>query len=169
MTKTVFLTLTPLLAIIILLTACANHPAPLSSSSSSEPKTPLPDSLSFFPAALDEFAGQPYPAGLSKGILFLENGLLRLKPADPGSVSQLIIWPAGFSVREENSVIEVFYAGGELAAKVGDYLELGGGQVPPEIVENLIGQTLPQNCLGPYWATGSVHWSELRQDGRQTT
>lgn len=108
----------------------------------------------FFPV---QRVGLSQMDGLLEGKLELDNGCLRVKYFDG---SDLLIWPHGFSLRTEGEEIQVIDSGGQVAARVGDNILVGGGEVPAEfdefIAEEIIGQSLPDNCTGPYWIVSEV-------------
>jgi hypothetical protein len=140
---------------IVALAACANGQS-LNNSTPSE-TVALPPSLLSFPVALDRYAGTAYPAALTSGILELQGGYLILSGDIRPAGGKLIVWPAGFSVREQNGRIVVVYPDGQTVINLGDRLDLGGGEVSKEIVDKYIGAALPDGAPGPYWLTGSVH------------
>ena len=48
-------------------------------------------------------------------------------------------------------------ADGQAVARVGDWIVLGGGETDlTEFIEDIIGQSLPPDCTGPYWITGTI-------------
>lgn len=65
----------------------------------------------------------------------------------------LIVWPFGFSVKEERNAIKIFNDKGRVIATVGDTVKLGGGQVeanqPNSEYQNA-------DCKGPFWIVGDV-------------
>lgn len=77
-----------------------------------------------------------YRAALGIGILTLQDNCFRLDEDGP-----VIIWPPGFTPHINDGVIEVHDAKGELMARVGYPLEIGGG-----ILKRDAG-----NCSGPTW------------------
>ncbi|MCJ7515710.1 MAG: hypothetical protein MUO89_07085 [Dehalococcoidia bacterium] len=90
----------------------------------------------------------------------LDNSNLRLKPSwgkgDVWSKGELLVWPYGYSLRIMDKQIQVIDNDGQLVARVGDKIKVGGGEVPAEIVEEYIGQPLPDDCEGPYWLVSEV-------------
>lgn len=95
-----------------------------------------------------------YPTALLEGKLVLDNSNLRLKPF--WGKGDLPIWPYGYSLRITDKQIEVIDNDGQLVARVGDKIKVGGGEVPAEIVEEYIGRQLPDDCEGPYWLVSEV-------------
>jgi len=122
----------------LLATACPNNSANTS--------TPAP----FFPVQKSGFDQMLLQL---QGELELDDGYLRVKYFDD---NYLLIWPHGFSLRTEGKEIQVIDSDGQLVARVGERIKVGGGEVPAEIVEKYIGQPLPDNCTGPYWIVSEV-------------
>jgi hypothetical protein len=110
-----------------------------------------PTTTPFFPVQMD---GLDQMNALAEGKLVLDSGYLRLKPSF--GESHLLIWPYGYSLSIEGKEIQVIDSDGQVAARVGDRIKVGGGEVPAEIVERYIGQPLPDNCPGPYWIVSEV-------------
>jgi len=123
----------------LLATACPNNSTNIS--------TPAP----FFPV---QRGGLDQMTALAEGKLVLDNGYLRLKGFFGEGES--LVWPYGFSLRTEGKEIQVIDSDGQLVARVGERIKVGGGEVPAEIVEKYIGQPLPDNCTGPYWIVSEV-------------
>ncbi len=111
--------------------------------------------VAFFPVQLDEFAEEAYPSSLATGILTLDDGYLRLEYQWTDD-SDLLIWPPGHSVYIQDDTVYVLNKDGNEVARVGDEIKAGGGQVPVIIVEKYTGQTLPEDCPGPYWLVSIV-------------
>jgi len=111
--------------------------------------------VSFFPVQSDEFAGEAYPSALATGILALDGGYLRLEYQGTTD-SDLLIWPPGFSIYIQDDTIHVLNKDGNEVARLGDEIKAGGGQVPLVIVGKYTGQTLPEDCPGPYWLISEV-------------
>ena len=88
---------------------------------------------------------------LIAGELILENGCLRVKEADGNSV--LLIWRPGFSVREDQGIVQVIDSEGQVAASVGDFVEVGGGFAGNPASRGLV-KPLPEDCPGSYWLVG---------------
>ncbi len=115
---------------------------------------PDPDAI-FFPVATA--TNTQYPSASAHGRLVLENHCLRLKPYYlPFSKGYLLIWPYGYSLKTQDSKICVIDAKGEIVAKVGNWIKVGGGNVSLDIVEKYTGEPLPVNYNGPYWIVFEV-------------
>jgi hypothetical protein len=108
----------------------------------------------YFPVQRDP--GLSYMQARIEGRLILSEGCLRLKE-QPFARSYMIIWPYGYKLRLEGKTIQVLDADGQVVARVGDWIELGGGVVDSiEFIENYIGQPLPPDCTGPYWFAAPI-------------
>jgi hypothetical protein len=83
------------------------------------------------------------------GEVVLDNGYLRV-------ADYLLIWPYGFSLHTEGEEIQVIDGNGQVVGRVGDQIDVGGGESTVEIVEKYIGQLLPDDCVGPYWIVSVV-------------
>lgn len=118
----------------------------------------ISSSAPFFPV---QRAGMEVMASELKGKLVLDNGCLRVD-------KYLLIWPHGFSLRTEGEEILIIDSNGQVFARVGDEIYVGGGEVaiPEEeakefIEESITGQPLPDNCTGPYWIVGDWERDKL--------
>lgn len=69
----------------------------------------------------------------------------------------LIVWPHNFELRISNDAIEVLGASGQVVARVGDLVRLGGSEVRQGVRPDVV----PDACHGPYWiASPTVTWGE---------
>ena len=80
-----------------------------------------------------------YLDALGQGVLTLQDNCLRLREDGP-----VIVWPAGFTPHNNNGVVEVHNALGQVVARVGEPIEIPGG-----VVEKDTG-----DCSGPTWVMG---------------
>lgn len=108
-----------------------------------------PSHGSSFPQLINTPGG--YLDALITGELVITNGCLRVN--DTYGESVLLIWPPGFSTHPEQESIQVLDSTGKRVASVGDWVEVGGGEVPTPTYLGLI-DPLPKNCPGPYWLVG---------------
>ncbi len=102
--------------------------------------------ISYFPRQRD-----PHPDNMTAllvGRLVVANGCLRVDSAD-GS-SRLPIWPLAFSLRTSTTTAEIVDGSGQLVARSGDNVRMGGGEIPDHYVAELAVQPLPEKCPGPY-------------------
>ncbi len=99
-----------------------------------------------------------YPDALTQGTLIFDGKYLLIKGVYPTSgADYLPIWPYGYSVNVEGGEIQVLNESGQVVARVGDIIKAGGGQTTKEVVEeNYIGESLPDDCEGPYWLVSEV-------------
>lgn len=65
----------------------------------------------------------------------------------------LIVWPYGYSVKEEKNTTKIFDNKGQLIALVGDTVKLGGGQVEANQMNS---EYYNVDCKGPFWIVGEV-------------
>lgn len=105
----------------------------------------------FFPQQRN--APNVYMDALLVGELTLVDGCLRLNDSDGNSF--LLIWPQGFSLRNENDIIQIVDDTGQFVAQVGDNLKVSGGEMPGEYITEYLSQPLPNGCSGPYWIVGN--------------
>ena len=89
---------------------------------------------------------------LARGDLVLTEGCLRIGSAH----GNLLMWTADFTLRSQGGVLEVLDGTGQVVARVGEEVRMGGGEVSyvghlGEYVE----LQLPPGCPGPYWIVGT--------------
>lgn len=137
MKKVLTITLAPLL--LSLLVACSTQPI-------------VDDSHPFFPTQKNV---NDMMTARTEGILIVDNGYLRLKSILSEN-SSLLIWPYGFSLDMEGDDIKILDKEGEEVARVGDVVNMGGGDVPKEYAEDFMGRKLPDGAKGPFWVVGEV-------------
>ena len=85
------------------------------------------------------------------GELVLDEGCLRMGSA----TGNLLVWPPDFTLSTENDQIQVRNGAGQVVARVGEKVRMGGGQT--RYVEQLgeyVRRQLPPGCPGPYWIVG---------------
>jgi hypothetical protein len=90
------------------------------------------------------------------GDLILDRGCLRVDGGG-GSPSLLVIWQPDYFLNNNEGGIEILNRTGEVVARVGEEVRMGGGQI--ELSEQGIRQLrepLPIGCTGPYWLLGEV-------------
>ncbi len=104
---------------------------------------------------LDEWAEADSPA---TGRLVLWDGQRCLRVvSDSGLTDYLLLWPADYGARVENDQIEILDGSGQVVARVGETVRLGGGKIPVDWdVEEYrrLYYELPGECHGPYWIVG---------------
>jgi hypothetical protein len=94
-----------------------------------------------------------YQDALTKGELIVVDGCLRLRTGDPDGPVFLLIWPPGYALRTEGEAIEVLDKTGRVVVRVGERVQLGGGESPTTaaLLETILEEPLPEQCPGPYW------------------
>ncbi len=84
------------------------------------------------------------------GELTLEDCYLRIDGA-------LIIWQPDYFVNNNDGTIEILDRNGEVVARVGEEVCMGGGEITSiEHINKLLKEPLPQDCEGPYWLMGEM-------------
>jgi hypothetical protein len=97
------------------------------------------------------------------GELVLVNGCLRVKSIyDDRSV--LPVWPPEFTLRAENDALQVLDGAGQVVARVGQEVYMGGGGGSATSLAECVRQQLPADCTGPYWIVGEGVRPNLRHD-----
>jgi hypothetical protein len=87
---------------------------------------------------------------LMVGKLTLEEGYLRVN-------GTLIIWQPDYFVHNNSGTIEIWDRDGEVVARVGERVSMGGGEITSiEHINKLLKEPLPQDCEGPYWLMGEI-------------
>ena len=99
-----------------------------------------------------------YPVSLTQGTLIFDGKYLLIRRGFLFfGTDTLAIWPYGYSVNVEGGEIQVLNESSQVVARVGDIIKMGGGETTKEVVEeNYIGESLPDDCEGPYWLVSEV-------------
>ncbi len=97
------------------------------------------------------------------GDLLLVDGCLRVKDIYSGG-SILPIWPPEFTLGAENDQLQVLDGDGQVVARVGEEVYMGGGEVSSPSLPECVRQELPASCTGPYWIVGMGVRPNLRRD-----
>ncbi len=95
-----------------------------------------------------------YDAIWGSGMLVQDGCCLRLSKGndDPGA---LIIWMQDYFVSNNNGIIEIVNADGEVVGRVGESVSWGGGDRVFETISYPLKEPLPDQCEGPYVYQGS--------------
>ena len=93
------------------------------------------------------------PDAQIEGKLVLEDGCLRV--TRPSGYGHLLIWPQRVRLSVDGGDILIIGDEGVLFS-VGDDIRIGGGEVPLYHVQTLVEQSIPEECLGPYWLVGDI-------------
>jgi hypothetical protein len=96
-----------------------------------------------------------YPEGDYVGRLVLDKkGCLRLHWEYNGhKYVRLILWRYDFTARVAEGTVEILNEDGQVVARVGDVVEVGGGET--DYVEDMLGMPL-EHCSGPYLQMGAI-------------
>jgi hypothetical protein len=97
------------------------------------------------------------------GELALVNGCLRVNSIY-GDSSVLPIWPPEFTLKAENDALQVLDGAGQVVARVGEEVYMGGGEGSATSLADCVRQQLPADCTGPYWIVGEGVRPNLRHD-----
>ena len=111
----------------------------------------------FFPVVKESLLVETMRGDL-KGILVLDNGYLKMNHKYSDSV-YLLIWPYGFSSRVEDEEIQVIDNNGQVVARAGDQITVGGRFVyKGGLLEECTAQPLPSDCaeLRMCWLVSEV-------------
>ena len=102
----------------------------------------------YFPVQKD--VPQELMLAILPGTLVMDkDGYLRVNVTN--DLHALVIWPYGYSLKIEDEEFQIINDKGQIVAKVGDTVKLGGGFVSVSAVEERIGHTLPKSATGPYF------------------
>jgi hypothetical protein len=109
----------------------------------------------FFPTVPLEDA---YPAALMDGVLHVRSGCVF---AEAPNDSWLLLWPEGYTARYGDGRLEVLDAAGNVVARDGERIRIGGGETRPTEVggveaaegwaTDLTGADIPERCGDLYW------------------
>jgi hypothetical protein len=86
---------------------------------------------------------------LLSGQLVSEDGYLKVK-------DELIIWPYGYSMKQDKNEIWIYNEKSQMVFKAGDVIQIGGGEVSISTAEEKIGKQLPTDIEGPFWLAGNI-------------
>lgn len=89
-------------------------------------------------------------------LILTDNGCLRLKELE-GHRGDLLIWPPDYSLDTKGNRMSVINDNGQVAAEVGDYLDLGGGGLSSlrvRAIPESLRRELPERCPPPYFLVG---------------
>lgn len=107
-----------------------------------------------FPRQAPTRAPQIYPDARLVGQLVVVDTCLRIDVGQ-GHPSVLPVWPPNFTLSIENGTPTIMNEVGNVVGRVGDTLELRGGDIPDDenawLTTEMLRQKPPQTCRGPYW------------------
>ena len=100
--------------------------------------------------------GGEYMLSEIRGELVLdERGCLRVRHR---GVSSVIVWPSGFEPERSDGGVRILDREGEVVAKVGEAVYMGGGGTPirgSEAVDDGTRRELLKRCPGSYWVAAT--------------
>jgi hypothetical protein len=97
------------------------------------------------------------------GELVLVNSCLRVNSIY-GDGTVLPIWPPEFTLKAEDDLLQVLDGAGQVVARVGQEVYMGGGEGPATSLADCVRGQLPTDCTGPYWIVGEGVRPNLRHD-----
>jgi len=114
--------------------------------------TPVPDLA--FPQLRAQSA--TFMLALLQGKLVIREGCLRVTGGDEDA-GGLVIWQPDYFLNDNDGIVEVLDREGEVVARVGEKVRMGGGEVPLTAeLQRQLREPLPSQCEGPYWLMGEV-------------
>jgi len=93
----------------------------------------------------------------------LVDGCLRIDSIH-GTESLLPIWPPEFGLAAEGDEIQVLDGEGQVVARAGEEVYMGGGGGSAAGLAECVLEQLPAACSGPYWIVGDGVRPNLRRD-----
>jgi hypothetical protein len=97
------------------------------------------------------------------GRLVLVDGCLRIDSIH-GAESLLPIWPPEFGLAAQGDEVQVLDGDGQVVARVGEEVYMGGGESSTPGLAECVREQLPATCTGPYWIVGEGVRPNLRCD-----
>jgi len=97
-----------------------------------------------------------FMAALLQGTLVAHDGCLRVSPGD-GAPGHLILWQPDYYLTDSGGTPAILDRTGAVVARVGEPIQVGGGEVP--FTDDLAAQLqspVPPECGGPYWLMGEL-------------
>jgi len=123
----------------------------ITSASTSPPEPPF-----FFPRQQPVAGIREVMMALLQGKLTAADGCLYVDDSN-SDTSYLLVWPPDFTLSMEADAVLLFNGAGEVVARVGEEVRLSGGEVKSvRYLDELVRQSLPADCPGPYWIVGDV-------------
>ena len=97
------------------------------------------------------------------GELVLADGCLRIESVH-STESLLPIWPPEFGLAAEGDGVQVLDGEGQVVARVGEEVYMGGGGGSAARLAECVREQLPATCSGPYWIVGDGVRPNLKPD-----
>jgi hypothetical protein len=89
------------------------------------------------------------------GELVVKDGCLRIQ-AENSSESHLVFWQTDYFLTDNNGTIEILNREGQVVARVGEPIQMGGGEITEAVSDDQLQGPLPTACSGPYWLMGEI-------------
>jgi hypothetical protein len=146
---------TLLVIILLAMTACTSTTVySLQPSENNLPTTSDHGEPIYFPRQKKTEGERAVMEALTRGTLVLTDSCIRLERGK-SLANYLLIWPPDFDIRFENSAVEIMDSNGEVAAHLGDFVNMGGGEIHLlSQLDQFIQEQVPAQCPGPYWIVG---------------
>lgn len=140
-----------LAAVLLASAACGTGPG----AGGDETTATARDAEVFFPQQRP--GGEALMAETSGELVLDDEGCLRVKttPKDPGTTP---VWPASYGLDTSGDGVRVLDEEGRVAAKVGERVYMGGGEIPKgqvNLADERMSKELFERCPGEYWIVGS--------------
>ena len=91
------------------------------------------------------------------GELAVIEGCLRIASFSGSNTDYLLVWPPDFRLNTEGDEIQVLNGDGQVAARGGEEVYMGGGKIGyVHRLDEYVVRQLPPGCTGPYWIVGDV-------------
>lgn len=114
--------------------------------------TPVPDL--FLPQLRTR--SSTFMQALLQGKLTAKEGCLRVSSSNE-EAGILIIWQPDYFLNKNGDNIEILNRDGQVVARVGEEISIGGGEVPlAGELERQLRESIPSQCKGPYWLMGDI-------------
>jgi hypothetical protein len=91
---------------------------------------------------------------LLQGRLVAEEGCLRVRTFE--NESYLVIWQPDYFLNDNHGQIEILDRDGEVVARLGEEIRMGGGGASGPEFDAYLGKAIPSRCAGPYWLMGEL-------------
>jgi hypothetical protein len=93
-------------------------------------------------------ASEAFPAAGIRGTVVEQDGCIRVR-TDDDPRGRLLVWQPDYQIQRNGERIEIVDGSGKVVARVGESIDIGGGEVPA--FEDRLKAPLPPACTGPYW------------------
>ena len=99
---------------------------------------------------------EPGMAALLRGHLTVRDGCLVVVDSGWfGNDPVLVVWAREYFLRRDGDRLRVF-EGDRAVVAVGDLVEIGGGEVPADLIARVTSSQIPTECRAPKYYVGNV-------------